>query len=728
MIPFYPYLNGLNTLWRVGMYDAYPSNTCAMIEEGDVITVINVVSGITVAVAEYYNYLDVSGNPYTSLANLKEATSSFFVKAPTTGSGGVSKYDNYTDLPVTGSESVLYYVKSTKLLYVWNGVGYDEVPEKVLSDYLTVVSNYSALPDPTTVSGKFYWCSNSQGTEWLPGTVGGTFYNSGMYYSNGLSWEYIKTPYQATQSEVNAGIVSDKFVTPSTFSNSSKWATKQDVINSSTDLVVKSITSDASADSKEPTGFVDGSTITTIYNSVARTVTLTGTVKGYFRGKQVPILTDGWTSAPHPATVDNYFLYYNGTDFIWSTTSWPFDMLQIVFVSKNGFAIRETHSLMPWEVHKHLHQTVGTYLVSGGDMSNFTLSSTTAANRRPNISITTVNDEDLQSPIAALTDKAYTVRSLTGTGVSSVTINNAEIIPVVGSVPYFNFWNTTAWVQQAFPTNHYAAIFVIAVPVTEGSLSYRYQFIQPQQTSSSLTAIQALVPANLNFGDAAETISEFVFIGKIIVRYTGGNWILISVEKTFGSRVSTVNVQGTYLSSVTTSGANLSGTGTASNPLTFVNVDGWIDYNDSATAITPISVTANVPTILTNNGSGIYSQTAAAPLNVTQLWNTSTNRFDFSQLSVYDEVGIRVEIEVTTAVNNAQWWMFIRFDIGGTQFDAVINSRSYYKTSGTYTEIVFFPFYIGRESMRVNPSALYFQSDSNCTVVVKGFYISVKRR
>ena len=714
--------------WTVNREDAIPSGFCTKRIVGNVLEVHSLETGEIIANAEYWNYTDKDNNPYPSLAALEDATFDFFVKAPVTGSGGLEKYNSFAGLPVTGSDNVVYYTKDTKLLYVWNGVSYDEVPEKELTDYLTVVANYPALPNPTTVPNKFYWCSASQGTAWLPGALGGTFYNSGMYYSNGTSWEYLKTPYQATQVEVDAGLVTDKFVTPVTLASTSKWATKQDAITPLTELVVKSITSDASKDSKEPTGFVDGSNITTTYNSVARTVTLTGTVKGYFRGKQVTILTNNWTSAPHPATVDNYFLYYNGTDFIWSTTLWSFDMLQIVFVSKNGFAIRETHALMPWEVHKHLHQTVGTYLVSGGDMSNFTLSSTTAANRRPNISITTVNDEDLQSPIAALTDKAYTVRSLTGTGVSSVTINNAEIIPVVGSVPYFNFWNTTAWVQQAFPTNHYAAIFVIAVPVTEGSLSYRYQFIQPQQTSSSLTAIQALVPANLNFGDAAETISEFVFIGKIIVRYTGGNWSLFSVEKTFGSRASTVNVQGTYLSSVTTSGANLSGTGTASNPLTFVNVDGWIDYNDSATAITPISVTANVPTILTNNGAGLYSQNAAAPLNVTQLWNTATNRFDFSQLSVYDEVGVRVEIEVTTTVNNAQWWMFIRFDIGGTQFDAVINSRSYYKTSGTYTEIVFFPFYIGRESMRVNPSALYFQSDSDCTVIVKGFYITVKQR
>ena len=84
---------------------------------------------------------------------------------------------------------------------------------------IIVVANYSALPDPTTVSGQFYWCSASQGTSWLPGSLGGTYYNSGMYYSNGTTWEFINVPFQATQAEVNTGTNTDKFVTPETLKN-----------------------------------------------------------------------------------------------------------------------------------------------------------------------------------------------------------------------------------------------------------------------------------------------------------------------------------------------------------------------------------------------------------------------------------------------------------------------------------------------------------------------------
>jgi hypothetical protein len=99
---------------------------------------------------------------------------------------------------------------------------------------MIVVDNYSSLPDPTTVSGNFYWVTNSQGTSWLPGSIGGTFYNSGTYYSNGVAWSFLNVPYQATQDEVNTGTVKDKFVTPLTFTNSTLWDTKQPIGNYAT--------------------------------------------------------------------------------------------------------------------------------------------------------------------------------------------------------------------------------------------------------------------------------------------------------------------------------------------------------------------------------------------------------------------------------------------------------------------------------------------------------------
>jgi len=90
-----------------------------------------------------------------------------------------------------------------------------------------VVANYSALPAVADATGNFYWVSASQGTAWLPGSLGGTYYPKGLYYSNGVTWEYTETPAQATQLEVNTGTNTDKFVTPSTLTNATKWTNYQ---------------------------------------------------------------------------------------------------------------------------------------------------------------------------------------------------------------------------------------------------------------------------------------------------------------------------------------------------------------------------------------------------------------------------------------------------------------------------------------------------------------------
>lgn len=93
---------------------------------------------------------------------------------------------------------------------------------------INVAANYSALPAANTVPGEFYWVENSQGTSWLPGPLGGTYYPNGLYYSNGTTWIFTDVPFNATQVEVDAGLNNNKFVTPQTFANAAKWDTKFD--------------------------------------------------------------------------------------------------------------------------------------------------------------------------------------------------------------------------------------------------------------------------------------------------------------------------------------------------------------------------------------------------------------------------------------------------------------------------------------------------------------------
>lgn len=137
-------------------------------------------------------------------------------------SGTITVTDSYLTLPAANTQSgKFYWCQNSEGVYL-TGLYYSDGTtwETSQADEIKIVANYAALPDPTTVPGQFYWCETSQGTKWLPGSLGGTYYNSGMYYSNGTSWTFLNVPYQATQFEVNAGLNDDKFVTPNTLANS----------------------------------------------------------------------------------------------------------------------------------------------------------------------------------------------------------------------------------------------------------------------------------------------------------------------------------------------------------------------------------------------------------------------------------------------------------------------------------------------------------------------------
>lgn len=81
---------------------------------------------------------------------------------------------------------------------------------------INTIDIYSNLPAANVNSGIFYWVESDEGTWWLPGSLGGTYYKKGLYYSNGVIWETAPVPYQATQLEVDAGVEAYKFVTPLT--------------------------------------------------------------------------------------------------------------------------------------------------------------------------------------------------------------------------------------------------------------------------------------------------------------------------------------------------------------------------------------------------------------------------------------------------------------------------------------------------------------------------------
>ena len=367
-------------------------------------------------------------------------------------------------------------------------------------------------------------------------------------------------------------------------------------------------------DTKEPTGWSDPSSIDVSYDSTSRIVTLTGTLDYYWRGVKHS-LTSPWTSSAHTNASGNYYLYTtDGTTFSWSNTPWSFDHAMVCFVFKSAteiISLRETHGLMQWESHKHLHSSLGTFRRSGGDFSSYVLASTTAADRRPDISSTEVLDEDLPTTNSALTTKLYTRFQLSSTNTVSLVEDSADIINLSTNQPYYNQFTGGAWQQTLFPATHYGKIFVMALPSTsdtEGQ-KHRFVFIQPQQTSATLATIQSITSSSINLGEISSAVPEYVFIGEIIVRYTAGNWQLISVDKLSGTKVAQSSQAAGYLSSVATDGT-VTGNGTAGNPLS-ISTTGLLQANNLSdvasqqTALNNLSGAVTSGQFLRGNGTNV---------------------------------------------------------------------------------------------------------------------------
>ena len=151
---------------------------------------------------------------------------------------------------------------------------------------------------------------------------------------------------------------------------------------------------------------------------------------------------------------------------------------------------------------------------------------------------------------------------------------------------------------------------------------------------------------------------------------------------------------------------------------------GWWAYNDTATTSSPIALTTiGTEYQLTNNGLGANTNITYGLPGVTNIFNTSTNYFDFSNLSVGDAVDIRVDISLTTSTANTVVELLLEAGIGATPYKLTFG-RSYIKTAGTNSIIIPALMYIGSNLTKNNPARLLMKSDTTgATVVVNGWYV-----
>lgn len=159
----------------------------------------------------------------------------------------------------------------------------------------------------------------------------------------------------------------------------------------------------------------------------------------------------------------------------------------------------------------------------------------------------------------------------------------------------------------------------------------------------------------------------------------------------------------------------------------YITPFGWYNYQDTATSGTPIAVTGGVNTELTNNAAGSATSTTYGVTGVSTVWNTGTNRFNFTSLNPGDFVNLRITVVVTTTAANQEVTLKFNGGIGGTPFTLNIADVQF-KTAGAHQISADTMVAMYNTNTTNNPASISILSDDNCTVVVNSFLVSVNKR
>lgn len=153
---------------------------------------------------------------------------------------------------------------------------------------------------------------------------------------------------------------------------------------------------------------------------------------------------------------------------------------------------------------------------------------------------------------------------------------------------------------------------------------------------------------------------------------------------------------------------------------------GYVDLSDAETAITPLTLTANVWRKLTNDTLGPFTKVDRYPAGVTSIWNPATDQFDFTDLPVNSNVRLRPHLSLTTGANNLTCDLSLFLGIGSASaFELPILTHSYFKNTGTHPVASFTGFYIGSNDIKNNPAEIRMRLDGAGSVRIVGWYVEI---
>lgn len=152
---------------------------------------------------------------------------------------------------------------------------------------------------------------------------------------------------------------------------------------------------------------------------------------------------------------------------------------------------------------------------------------------------------------------------------------------------------------------------------------------------------------------------------------------------------------------------------------------GFWNYNDTATATVPISITSAsqaTPLKLTNNALGSFTNESNAPSGMGSVWDSSLNEFDLSAFDYRDTIFFRLNILVTTATANQLVKVNLRLAVGG--FSYLISFGEYqFKAAGAHRIDVTNMIFGGDDNTLTNPAYFEISSDGNADVEVRSFMV-----
>jgi hypothetical protein len=413
----------------------------------------------------------------------------------------------------------------------------------------------------------------------------------------------------------------------------------------------------------DPTGFENNSTEHLFYSPTARTITITNggaDISLWWRGTNVN-LGKTWTSSAHATNSGIYYLAMRTTtNFEWSTQPWTFDMAQASVVyydhsATNGWAMEETHGLMPWPTHEEFHRNIGAYVDNGIELVAGTYvfqDGTSPTNVTPAWSAGAVHDEDNHTDLDAKGTGSYTRVWFVGSTVRFTT-NSPTLVQVTGTYPDINTWNGSTFSTNEAGVNKFFNLWVGVAPMADDARSQQYRLfiVQPQKQHDSLASAQAETTLNLNMAQFTMLGPEYVFRYKLTGRTGGGystvgKWRIEAIELLTGNAMQQVSISGATAvntadaigTTVTAFDKILSSADTTVQKALDTLDDGAVPTNRTVTVNGVVgSLDSNVTFTVTGTGGGgdVYSASNNVFTSVSNRFNGTVNIAS----NIYDSSG-----------------------------------------------------------------------------------------